>query len=93
VILLTAVACFLVFGVKYYTSVEMRKLEHRLETVKKGLQEVKDELEVTMEKHNTVSSEENVFQNRVSSIKELIQDLQFRLADSEEKLENIGSDT
>jgi len=46
-----------------------------------------------MEKHNTVSSEENVFQNRVSSIKELIQDLQFRLADSEEKLENIGSDT
>ena len=79
----------IVVVVKYYTAVEMRKLERRLEKVKEDLQMAKEKLHETQEKHNTVKSEEELYLERVTRMKEVIEDIQIRLttkedADSEE---------
>jgi hypothetical protein len=48
----------MVVGVKYYTSLEMRKLERRLETVKDGLQQAKDRHKITETKQEETETEE-----------------------------------
>ena len=80
----TAFALVLVLSVKYYTSLEMRKLERRLDTVKNGLQQVKEKLLATQDKQQSVQSEEKQFEERVKFMKEIIQDIQFRLTSAEE---------
>ena len=74
----------LVVGVKYYTSLELRKLERRLETVKNGLQQIKEHLQRTQDKQKSVQIEEAEFEERLKFMKETIQDIQFRQTSSEE---------
>lgn len=80
----TLFTLIVVVGVKYYTSVEMRKLERRLETVKNGLQQMKDRLQAAQDRQKSVESEETMFVERLRVMKEIIQDIQFRLTTTDE---------
>lgn len=80
----TLFSMLVVVGVKYYTSLEMRKLERRLETVKNGLQQVKDRLQSAQDRLRSVESEETMFEERMKVMKEIIQDIQFRMTTSDD---------
>jgi len=73
----------IVFGVKYYTSVEMRKLERRLEKVKDDLQRAKEKLQQAQERQSNVQQEEEVFGARQRAMKETIEDIQMRMSAKE----------
>ena len=68
-----------VFGVKYYTSIEMRKLERRLNRVKDDLHLAKEKLQQAQEKYNSVETEETSMEGRVGRMKEVIEDIQMRM--------------
>jgi anti-sigma28 factor (negative regulator of flagellin synthesis) len=76
-----------VFMVKYYTAVEMRKLERRLERVKEDLTQVKSKLSDAQGDTNR-AREEDSFEERVRRIKETIEDLEIRLTTSTEERED-----
>lgn len=65
--------------VKYYTSIEMRKLERRLETVKEDLQRVKEKLQGAQDRNHSVKTEEETYLERVRRMKEVLEDIQMRL--------------
>lgn len=93
-IIWTLFTLLIVVGVKYYTSLEMRKLERRLETVKNGLHQVKDQLQSVQDRQRSVQSEETLFEDRLKVMKEIIQDIQFRMTSSDEyETERIISDS
>ena len=73
-----------VFGVKYYTSVEMRKLERRLGKVKEDLGLAKDRHQQAQDRADGVQKEEVLFEERVRRMKETIEDLQLRLTSKED---------
>ena len=77
-----------VFAVKYYTAVEMRKLERRLERVKEDLTEVKSNLSDAQGDTNDAREREDSFEERVRRIKETIEDLEIRLTTSTEERED-----
>ncbi|GEM_PF-795718 len=68
-----------VFGVKYYTSLEMRKLEQRLNTVKDDLHLAKEKLQQAQDRQMTVQSEEEHAQERLRCVKETIEDIHIRM--------------
>ncbi|MDA0709065.1 MAG: hypothetical protein O3B73_02505 [bacterium] len=78
------VALLMVVGVKYYTSLEMRKLERRLETVKSGLQQVKERLQSVQKTQTDAQREESGFHDRMQVMNEIIHDLQYRMTNSDE---------
>ena len=81
--MLYAMLClFGVFIVKYYTAVEMRKLERRLDRVKDDLGQVKDKLGSVQGHMDQVRGEEEDYEDRVRRIKETIEDLEIRLTSS-----------
>ena len=81
--MLYAMLCLVgVFMVKYYTAVEMRKLERRLERVKDDLGQVKDKLGSVQKHMDQVRSDEEDYQDRVRRIKETIEDLEIRMTSS-----------
>ena len=92
-IIWTLVALFMVVGVKYYTSLEMRKLERRLETVKSGLQQVKERLQNVQAKQAEIQDEESNYEDRLQVMKEIIHDLQYRMTSSDDIEEKIVSDS
>ncbi|MBT3605208.1 MAG: hypothetical protein HOE48_12295 [Candidatus Latescibacteria bacterium] len=92
-IIWTLVALLMVVGVKYYTSLEMRKLERRLETVKTGLQQVKERLQNAQSRQADVQNQENDFEARQQVMKEIMQDLQFRMTASDDMEEKTVSDS
>ena len=55
-----------------------------METVKDGLHQVKEKLQMALDRQQSVQSEEALFQERVKFIKENIQDIQFRMTSSED---------
>ena len=69
----------IVFGVKYYTSIEMRKLERRLEKVKDDLQRAKEKLQQAQAGQASVQQEVEVFEERQRAMKETIEDIQMRM--------------
>jgi predicted nucleic acid-binding Zn-ribbon protein len=77
-----------VFIVKYYTSVEMRKLERRLERVKEDLTQVKSKLSDAQGDTERSREEEDAFEERVRRIKETIEDLEIRLTTAGEDRED-----
>jgi len=76
-----------VFVVKYYTAVEMRKLERRLERVKEDLTQVKSKLSDAQNDTEKAREEEDGFEERVRRIKETIEDLEIRLTTASEERE------
>ena len=85
----------IVVGVKYYTSIEMRKLERRPEKVKNDLQQVKGRLQAAQDRSSSVEMEEHGFEERVRRMKETIEDMQTRLTakEGEEEEKVIVSDS
>ena len=77
-----------VFVVKYYTAVEMRKLERRLERVKEDLTQVKGKLSDAQSDTEKAREEEDAFEERVRRIKETIEDLEIRLTTAAEERED-----
>lgn len=75
----TAIALILVVVVKYYTATQMRTLEKRLTTVKNGLQKERDRLEACQDRQRAVESEAQLYEERIRFMKELIQDIQYRM--------------
>ena len=65
--------------VKYYTSNEMHKLERRLATAKNDLHRIKRRYEEVQEERNEVAAEAALQEERIRSMKELIQDINIRL--------------
>ena len=74
----------IVVVVKYYTAVEMRKLERRLETVKDDLQRVKRKLHEAQERQSEAEASEEAYTERFRRMKETIEDLQIRLSTQDE---------
>ena len=74
------VALLMGVGVKYYTSLEMRKLE----TVKSGLQQVKERLQSVQKTQTDAQREESGFHDRMQVMNEIIHDLQYRMTNSDE---------
>ena len=73
-----------VIGIKYYTATRMRDLERRLNEVKDGLHEKKQELDRAMGRQAEVQTEEDHGSERIRSMKELINDIQIRLTTADE---------
>ena len=72
-------AAVVVFALKYYTSIEMRKLERRLNRVKEDLHLAKEKLQQAQDKYNSVETEETSMEGRVGRMKEIIEDIQMRM--------------
>ena len=82
----------LVVGIKYYTSIQMRRLEHRLNTVKDSLQRVKKMYTEAQSEQEDTAEDEGHHEERIRFMKEIIQDIQIRLTSSEkpEETESAG---
>ena len=79
--------------VKYYTTVEMRKLERRLESVKSDLRSAKKKHEVVQRARDEVVAQEELYVQRIRAMKDYIQDLNIRLGESGVKREDaVGDD-
>ena len=78
-VLWVAVALAMVVGVKYYTSLQLRNLEMRLNKVKDGLQGKKEELQQVMARQHEAQSDEDAQAERIRFMKEIIQDIDMRL--------------
>jgi predicted nucleic acid-binding Zn-ribbon protein len=76
-----------------FTSLEMRKLERRLETVKSGLQQVKERLQNAQAGQKDVQKEESNFEDRLQVMKEIIHDLQYRMTNSDSLSDKVVSDS
>ena len=74
----------IVVVVKYYTAIEMRKLERRLEAVKEGLQLVKQNLQEAHGERSKAEALEESYAERYRRMKETIEDLQIRLSTPDE---------
>ena len=79
-ILWTLFSLMMVLGVKYYTATQMRRQEFRLETAKNDLQQAKDRRGQSQDRQKAVESEKQWYEGRVQFMRELIQDIQYRLA-------------
>ena len=73
-----------VFGVKYYTSLEMRKLEQRLNAVRDDLHLAKEKHQQAQERLDTVQSEEELAQEPIRCMKETIEDIHLRMTAKDE---------
>ena len=77
-------AAMAVFGVKYYTSIQMRQLERRMGRVKDELHSAKDKLQNAQQSQTDAHTEEEAVVERGVRIREIIADIQDRLAAREE---------
>lgn len=90
----TLAALLMVVGVKYYTSLEMRKLERRLEAVKEGLQQAKDRHKTTQDSQEETEAQEANQTERIRVMKEIMQDLQDRLSSAQDiSVDKVISDS
>lgn len=90
----TLAALLMVVGVKYYTSLEMRKLERRLEAVKEGLQQAKDRHKTTQDSQEETETQEANQTERIRVMKEIMQDLQDRLSSAQDiSVDKVISDS
>ncbi|MBS11058.1 MAG: hypothetical protein CME19_05575 [Gemmatimonadetes bacterium] len=71
-----------VLGVKYYTSMGMRKLEHRLRGVQQDLDKVKGLKKEKEDEQKEMADEEDLCEERIRSMKDIINDLEYRLTTS-----------
>lgn len=77
-VLWVLMALVVVLGVKYYTSLQIRNLELRLNKVKDGLQGKQNELHQVMERQHEAEAEEYAQTERIRFMKEIIQDIHIR---------------
>ena len=82
----------LVVGIKYYTSIQMRRLDRRLITIKDSLQRVKKMYTEAQATQEDAAEEEGYQEERIRFMKEIIQDIQMRLTSSDrpEETEFVG---
>jgi F0F1-type ATP synthase membrane subunit b/b' len=93
----TISALILVVGMKYYTSLEMKKLENRLNAVKDGLQQARARLETAMAEQEFTNNKMQLQEEYLRVMREIIIDLQDRLVSSKTNTDTdklvIGSST
>jgi len=78
-----------VMGVKYYTSMKMGALEKRLRGVQQDLEKVKvQRLEKDKEQKSMLEEEQNC-EDRIRSMKEIIEDLEYRMTISTEEEKEV----
>ncbi len=78
-----------VMGVKFYTSMSMGALEKRLREVQRDLEKVKAQrLEKDKEQKSMLEEEQN-FEDRIRSMKEIIEDLEYRMTISTEEEKEV----
>ena len=77
-------AAMAVFGVKYYTSIQMRQLERRMSRVKDELHSAKEKLQNAQQSQTDAQTEEEAVVERGVRVREIIADIQDRLAAREE---------
>jgi predicted nucleic acid-binding Zn-ribbon protein len=82
------VALFVVVGVKFYTSREMAQLERRLHAVKTELHTKKVELDTFHVNQVETKKAEEAMENRITHMKEIIQDINVRLTQSDPSIES-----
>ena len=78
-----------VVSVKYYTSMEMRKLERRLDTVKEDLRRAKAKFESAQRENEEIVAEEELCTERIRAMKDMMQDLNVRLIAAERPEEEL----
>jgi hypothetical protein len=78
----TISALIMVIGIKYYTSLEMKKLENRLNAVKDGLQQARGRLETAVAEQELNEDKMQLQEEHLRVMREIIQDLQDRLVSS-----------
>ena len=78
------IALLVVVGVKYYSALGGRNLERRLGKVRGDLESARQQLRAVREKEGEIADDEQMSVLRVRYMKELIEDLQIRLASSGE---------
>jgi len=81
-----------VVSVKYYTSMEMRKLERRLDTVKDDLRRAKEKFESAQQENEEVSVEEELCAERIRAMKDMMQDLNVRLTAADRLEEELAEE-
>jgi len=84
VVVLLLVAFAGVVGVKYYTSMGMRALERRLHSVQADLYSVKKQRTNKDDEQKGAAKDEEAFEERIRSMKEIISDLEYRLTTAKE---------
>jgi len=77
------VALLFVIGVKYYTSREMAQLERRLNRVKTGLHTTKQEYDAVQVTQMETQKAEGAMEDRITHMKEIIQDINVRLTQTD----------
>ena len=74
-----------VMGVKFYTSMSMGALEKRLREVQRALDRVKVQRKEVENEQNSMLDEEQSCEDRIRSMKEIIEDLEYRLTISQQE--------
>ena len=70
---------FVVIIAKYYTAKQGVLLERRLRAVQRGLREMREMFRKTQEKLESAKAGEQAYEERISHLKETIEDLKMRL--------------
>ena len=83
-VILLVVAAAAVVGVKYYTSMGMRKLERRLRGVQQDLEKIKSLRKEKEDEQKGMLDEEEACEQQIRSMKDIINDLEFRLTTTKE---------
>ena len=78
-----------VMSVKYYTSMRMGALEKRLRSVRGDLDRVKVQRKETEDEQNSMLDEELSCEDRIRSMKEIIEDLEYRMTISKQEEEEV----
>lgn len=79
----------LVVGAKYFTAIGTRNLERRLNRVKSALEGARNRLRAERERQAGVATQVELTELRVRYMKELIQDLNLRLAQSTQETRSL----
>ena len=78
-----------VMSVKYYTSMRMGALEKRLRSVRGDLNRVKVQRKEVENEQNSMLDEEQSCEDRIRSMKEIIEDLEYRMTISKQEEEEV----
>lgn len=79
----------LVVGAKYFTAIGTRNLERRLNKVKSALEGARNRLRNERERQAGVATQVELTELRVRYMKELIQDINLRLAQSTKETRSL----
>ena len=75
--------------VKYYTSMQMRSLEQRLNVAREEAHKAKEKLLEAQKQLDEAKAQEDLYEQRIRSMNEMIQDINIRLTAGEQSKEEL----